>query len=1114
METRLTRRDGWLIAVAVLIAAASLLVGFTYFPRAFPEATIEFTVGREESRERAAALLDALGLDGHAAGRHAARFVYDDNTKVFLEKEMGLAQADSAFSGEIRLWRWGHRWFQVGEREEFRVAIATTGELAAFHHRLEEEAHGREIGDSEAEQLAGRFLATYAAIDLARFELVGSSSKTRPNRVDRTFTWELTGRRWAEAPLRLDVTIQGDRIGGFRTYLKIPETWHRDYEGLRSRNESAGTVAGVLGMLIFVAAVVVFARRIPRRDIRWRTAFGFGLATLVLVFLASLNSLGAEIYFYDTAEDFSAFLVSFILGALGQALGWAVAIFLLTAGGEALYREHYPGKLALGSFFTLHGLRTRRFFLSIIVGYAMTAFFFAYQVGFYLIADALGAWAPADVPYDNLLNTALPWAFVLLIGFRPAVSEEFHSRMFAIPALTRLFRSPVIAVVIAAAIWGFMHSGYPNQPFFMRGLEVGLAGVLIGVIMLRMGILAPLVWHYTVDALYTAYLMLRSGNTYFVISAAVAAGILLLPFLYALVAYLMKRNFVAPEGLKNEDVSAHVAEVASVAKPAEERSLTPQIAYAPVAPRRWGIAFLLTGLIVAGLHLVPVSDAPQVETFHVSRSEAHTLGRAHLDSLGAVLDSLQLVASPHRRVGQRVYRYGAEQIGVARTQELVRRSVAPLSWVLRGFVPLQEEEWMVAMSGRDGRLLGFRHRLPEDAPGDSLSPEAAEGIAWSFLNARGYRERDWRLMESRSEPRPARGDHFVTWEAADTLQRMGAGAVRTRVGVLGDRVGSWGSFVKLPEEWERNRDSRTPLDAARSALVAILMLGAMAYVVFLLVRKQRPGPVHWRGGLRVAVVLGLLQLIAAVLEWEINLSRYPTSEALNLFLLQSLLSRALGILIFSLLIGVAVAFLSALHPNLWASLSWQNRRRFAPDLWLGGLLVLGWILITSRVELLLKNYLPGVYPGVDLIIPPGIGATIALFDALSDGTLRMLFVATLTGLVLYMVRAGGRVRLPGLLLVLVGAAALAAGSGRTPGEVLTAVLVVLLMVGAGLVLARTILRNNVPAYVLGCGVIGFVPVVRQLVSSPVTRLQGGILLVLLAGLALAIFARGARPARD
>jgi hypothetical protein len=70
------------------------------------------------------------------------------------------------------------------------------------------------------------------------------------------------------------------------------------------------------------------------------------------------------------------------------------------------------------------------------------------------------------------------------------------------------------------------------------------------------------------------------------------------------------------------------------------------------------------------------------------------------------------------------------------------------------------------------------------------------------------------------------------------------------------------------------------------------------------------------------------------------------------------------------------------------------------------------------------------------------------------------------------------------------------------------------MVGAGLVLARTILRNNVPAYVLGCGVIGFVPVVRQLVSSPVTRLQGGILLVLLVGLALAVFARGARAPRD
>ena len=142
-------------------------------------------------------------------------------------------------------------------------------------------------------------------------------------------------------------------------------------------------------------------------------------------------------------------------------------------------RERLPQHLAIPNLWQRKALASKRVLLSFVIGYALVAFFLAYQVAFYLIAEKFGAWSPAEVPYDEMLNSAFPWIAVLFAGFFPALSEEFLSRAFSIPFFEKIFRSRLLAIVLAGFMWGFGHATYANQPFFIRGLEVGLAGVLL-----------------------------------------------------------------------------------------------------------------------------------------------------------------------------------------------------------------------------------------------------------------------------------------------------------------------------------------------------------------------------------------------------------------------------------------------------------------------------------------------------------------------------------------------------------------------------------------------------------------------------------------------------------
>ncbi|MDQ5873562.1 MAG: lysostaphin resistance A-like protein, partial [Acidobacteriota bacterium] len=535
------------LAVMVLGAAITALL----FQRAFPEASIEFRVNRSEAREAGEKFLRGLGRD-LAGTRFAGRFDLEEESKVYLERELGLEGANRFYGTDAKVWRWKMRWFKSGVKEEEGVEITPRGGLAGFVSVRREDAPGARLTSEAARALSLAFLGRIG-IPSAALKSIEVTPVTRPKRTDWTFVDEKSGFRMGEATVRYRTTVSGEEVTSFHEFVHVPESWSRDYRRLRSKNLTAGTVASFGFFITLVAMLGVLISKIVRRDVRWKLVAVFGGIAFLLALLSTLNAIPLTLYEYETSSPLSSHLTKeLVLGFLG-AIAVGAGIAIVVAAAEPIYRERFPRHLSLSGMFSRRGLRTKRFFLFVVLGYALTAFFFAYQAVFYVVAARLGAWAPADTPYSDLLNTAFPWATVLLIGFLPAVSEEGISRMFSISFLDRLGAARWIAVVVPAVIWGFGHAAYPNQPFYIRGVEVGVAGILMGFLMLRYGVLPLLVWHFTVDAIYTAFLLLRSGNAYYVVSGAIAAGILLAPLAVSVVSYRKRGGFLTEEGLTNGD---------------------------------------------------------------------------------------------------------------------------------------------------------------------------------------------------------------------------------------------------------------------------------------------------------------------------------------------------------------------------------------------------------------------------------------------------------------------------------------------------------------------------------------------------------------------------------
>ncbi len=1102
MKEKLRASDFRFIAICGLLLGATVWYSAGNFHRAFPEASIDFRVNRDQGELLAGRFLAAQGYRT-GAYHEASSFTYDDDAKTFLEREAGLERANRIMSTQVHLWRWSYRWFRPLQKEEYRADITPQGVLAGFSHEIAEDAARPAVDAPQARALAEDFLRTRVHRDPGSLDFVEVSELARPHRVDRVYTWKERGFNLRDATNRLEVTMLGNEVAGYREYLKVPDQWTRDYQRLRSKNEVASTVDSAVLVVMLVGLIIVIVMRVRRRDVRWRQAAWIGMIGMALSLCSTLNQMPLEQFNYPTTDSYLSFMLRQLFQGVIAALGAGGLLFVLAAGAEPLYREAFPGRISVGNLFLLRGLRTKRFLLGCILGITLTGIFIAYQTGFYILADRFGAWSPADVPYSDLLNTKFPWAFVLFGGFLPAVSEEFLFRMFGIPFARKLVRSTAIAVVIAGFIWGFGHAAYPQQPFYIRGVEVGIGGVALGLIMLRWGILPTLVWHYSVDAMYSAMLLMRSHSLYFKLSGAASAGIVVLPVIVALAAYWRRGGFEPETGLLNGD-EPPPAEV-----PMEPDAEAPVEAHGP-RPLEAKVRIAAVALAALGLAAmaIPVERFGANPRYGIGQQQARAAADVFLRSRSLDPAAFRHVTFPDTHWGgddSLAAKYFLEHGSVAAASGLFEANRPVEHWVTRYFKSLDQEEALVSVHPQTGRVLAWNHTLPEDRAGADLPEDSARAIAAEFATSLGRNPAAMDLKESRSEKKKARRDYTFVWEArAGDPRNLAGGHFRLEVEVAGGQASSLRSYWHLPEAFTRARSQQNLISIPVMMLRIGLLATGIVCAIWMLLAKIRQGQVPWRTVMRIAIPVALSTAVGPLLSMQLMLRGYNTAIPLAAYEATMYLVVAMSVIFGFVLVGGAAALIAAYYPQAPALFRNGSRRDAGRDALFGLAALAGLALLSHQAHLLLLDWFPGAalfsISSPDLIVSavPALAAvagavrSVVIYGAaLATGA---LILARLTSR--WMVAAAA-VLTPFLLLPL---------DIRTPAEFALQYAGAGLTVAIAVVFCRYFARGNYLAYTLALWLLLLRSPLGDLLGNPYPAylLEGSILA--LVGLAAIVWA--------
>ena len=904
-------------------ALASSIASYFYFPKAFPIIHLNITMNRTQAIESA----KALALENNLAPQHtqiATSFSTDEKVKTFVELEGGGKQAlvDMIDNNLFQPYTWRVRLFKPFEQREVTIAFTPDGTPYGFKEQLSENEKIENVSKDLAQKKAEQFITAKPwSIILSDYTLVETSQETVPSgRIDHSFVYERAQERIGDGFYRLSVVVSGDHVSELNHSVKIPEQFMQRYQEMRSKNENIAYLGNLLMIVLYGigCCFIGLFYLIRKRLFIWKTALWWAIGVSAVFSLTTINKLPLYWMQYNTSFSLTNFLLQLGISVLSSIILLTILLALVFVAAEGLTRAAFPKHIQFWKLFNTDVASSYSVLGYTIGGYLLAPFLLLYVILFYLLTTTyFNWWTPTQALFDpNILATYFPWLESVAISFYAGFFEEclFRALPLASAALLGAHFGKknwwiAGAFILQIFIFGAAHANYPSQPAYARVIEMIFSCSIWGGIYLRFGLLPSIISHFTYDVFLFALPVIVSTASGALANKIIIALLSLTPAWIVLYARLKKGAWHSLSAtFLNKAWHPPADKIIEPSKSTKQQSFT--------LSKRMQYAFLCIGIISLGTWLVTTrfqSDSPQIT---LTRQQALQKAAQILKEKNVDVTEWKAIADPMIDVTivpslnkQHRFIWQEEQSWY---KKLIGSYLAPPHWIVRyvkfnGSLDDRAEEHLLYFNP-DGSFMRYVHKLPETAPGKSLSKPEAIAIALQEIK-KEYNLAPSSLQEisARSEKQPNRLDWSITYKNLEDYSPP-QGEARITVSLAGNQIVDTYRFIHVPEDWERKEENNLLLASIITKLCQLcIYLLAVGGSVFALRR--------W-GSFPISTSLALLIGLAAVSLFEL-FNAYPfiifkfvTSQPFADQLFRSFGITAIMLLLRAIVIAIILSFVT------------------------------------------------------------------------------------------------------------------------------------------------------------------------------------------------------------